>query len=162
MDIEKKTFFKERQRFTHPILFLSVAMILLTPLVVYFFSKDTKLFQENFLASILTSLVFFSVAYFVQLETKIDESGIHYRFIPFQRKFTSISKDEIQSVFVRTYKPIREYGGWGLRYSFRNGKAINVKGKEGIQLVLKNEKKILIGTQLSQQAKSAIDSFFSK
>ena len=162
MDIEKKTFFKERQRFTHPILFLSVAMILLTPLVVYFFSKDTKLFQENFLASILTSLVFFSVAYFVQLETKIDESGIHYRFIPFQRKFTSISKDEIQSVFVRTYKPIREYGGWGLRYSFRNGKAINVKGKEGIQLVLKNGKKILIGTQLSQQAQSVIDSFLSK
>ena len=162
MDIEKITFFKERQRFTHPILFLSVAMILLTPLVVYFFSKDTKLFQENFLASILTSLVFFSVAYFVQLETKIDESGIHYRFIPFQRKFTSISKDEIQSVFVRTYKPIREYGGWGLRYSFRNGKAINVKGKEGIQLVLKNGKKILIGTQLSQQAQSVIDSFFSK
>ena len=49
--------------------------------------------------------------------------------------------------YVREYSPIAEYGGWGLRGGFfGKGSALNVSGNKGLQLELKNNKKILIGT----------------
>ena len=37
---------------------------------------------------------------------------------------------EITKAEIRTYDPIGEYGGWGLRYSFnkKKGNAVNVSG----------------------------------
>jgi len=61
-------------------------------------------------------------------------------------------------VFVRKYSPLFEYGGWGLRWSL-NGKAVNVRGNMGIQVVLKNGSRILIGTSNPEDAKMALDSF---
>lgn len=52
--------------------------------------------------------------------------------------------------FVREYKPILEYGGYGIRYSF-SGKAYNVRGKMGLQLKFKDGGKLLIGTQKMEE-----------
>ena len=162
METEKKIYFEEKQRFTNPFLYISIASILLTPIIVYISSGETKVFQNNFLVSIIVSLLIFIVSYITQLETRIDQDGIHYRFFPFKRKFTSFPSEKIKEVSVRTYKPIREFGGWGLRYSFKNGKAVNVKGKEGIQLLLNNGDKLLIGTQSSKKAQEGIQLFLSE
>jgi len=49
---------------------------------------------------------------------------------------------------LRGYSPISEYGGWGMRYSLSGkGRALNVSGRTGVQLVFKDGKKLLIGTQ---------------
>lgn len=82
----------------------------------------------------------------MNLSTRIDETGIQFRFFPLHLKTQTIQWNEIQSAAIREYSPLKEYGGWGIRYSFSNGKAYNVKGKRGLQLVLNNGKKILIGT----------------
>lgn len=84
--------------------------------------------------------------YFTKLETKMDETGIKVRFSPFQRTWYFVAWDELDEVYVRKYKPILEYGGWGLRFSLSHGKAFNVSGNMGLQLVLKSGKKFLIGT----------------
>ena len=55
-----------------------------------------------------------------------------------------MSWDEVQDVEIRKFKPISEYGGWGIRYG-KSGKAIIISGGEGLQLSLKSGKKILIG-----------------
>ncbi|MHC4338483.1 MAG: hypothetical protein ACYSTG_11155 [Planctomycetota bacterium] len=62
--------------------------------------------------------------------------------------------------YARTYKPIREYGGWGIRYSFRKGigRAYNMSGNKGVQLVFKNGKKLLIGSQKPDELAQAINS----
>jgi hypothetical protein len=52
----------------------------------------------------------------------------------------------IEKYEVITYDPILDYGGWGIKYN-RHGKAYNVSGNKGLQLYLKNGKRILIGTQ---------------
>ena len=44
-----------------------------------------------------------------------------------------------------TYNPIAEYGGLGIRFG-PNGKAYNVSGNTGLQVILKNKSKVLIGT----------------
>ena len=75
----------------------------------------------------------------MRLETEIDHNAISIRVFPFRTK--EIKWDDIQTAYIRTYSPIMEYGGWGIRYSFRNGRAYNMSGKIGLQLVLTNGKK---------------------
>jgi hypothetical protein len=47
---------------------------------------------------------------------------------------------------VRKYKPLLEYGGYGIR-GFGNNRALNIAGKTGLQLIFKDGRKLLIGTQ---------------
>ncbi|HQP03696.1 MAG TPA: DUF6141 family protein [Bacteroidales bacterium] len=87
--------------------------------------------------------------FFLRLETHIDEKGVSFRFFPLHRGFRTIEWHEIKKAYVRIYHPLKEYGGWGIRTSFigNNGKAFNMAGNVGLQLELKDGKRILIGTQ---------------
>ena len=93
--------------------------------------------------------------YSIRLITEVHKDGIHIRFFPFHRKFKIFHYDEIESYAAREYKPIREYGGWGIRY-VTGGIAYNVYGNKGLQLILKSKKKILIGTQKPEEFYKAI------
>jgi hypothetical protein len=66
-----------------------------------------------------------------------------------KKKF--FSWEEIEKISVREYSPLFEYGGWGIRRG-KSGRAYNVKGNIGLQLVLKNGKKILL--ELKKQKNS--------
>lgn len=92
----------------------------------------------------------------LKLRTRIDDEGIHYRMVPFHLKEKKIRWDEMDQAHVRTYSPIAEYGGWGVRYG-RKGTAFNVRGTVGIQIVKKNGKRILIGTQMEKEAMKALE-----
>ena len=111
------------------------------------------LIQVMVIAAVVLNLLLF---YSIKLRTEIDEIGIHYQFIPFQRAAKIIRWAEIQDCYTREYKAILEYGGWGYRTSFGKGKAYNIKGNKGIQIVLLNGKKILIGTQKTEDAAQVI------
>jgi len=104
-----------------------------------------------FIGDVLPLLIFFLFVS-IRLKTRIDESGIYYRFIPVHLRENKISWDDVAAIHVRKYSPIGEYGGWGMRYSMRHGRAYNISGSQGIQIVLKNKKKILIGTQKPEEA----------
>lgn len=98
---------------------------------------------------ILVNLIFI----FSRLDTKLDETGVHYRFFPFMRKWKTKRWDEIDQIFIRRYNPIFEYGGWGIRIGiFGNGWAYNVSGNMGIQMKLKSGKRILLGTNRPEEA----------
>ncbi len=126
-------------------------LILAIPLLIFIIGIALgKNQSEQGTPMLISSVVVVFVAvlfYFTKLETRLDETGITIRFFPFQRVYYYVKWEELESVQVRKYKPIMEYGGWGLRYSFRNGKAYNISGNQGLQLVLKSGKKFLIGTQ---------------
>jgi hypothetical protein len=92
----------------------------------------------------------------IKLETTIDATGVSFRLFPFQLRRQQKSWDEIDRVFVRQYSPLKEYGGWGMRYTFRKGTAYNISGDMGLQLVLKNNKKILIGTVKPDEANAVL------
>lgn len=109
-------------------------------------------------------LLFTLPIFFMKLKTRIDEYGIHYQFIPFHRSTKTISWNEINNIYVRDYDPIGEYGGWGLKAGWgkKRGKAINVAGSIGIQLELKNGKKVLVGTQKRTEVEKTISTYQSK
>lgn len=93
------------------------------------------------------------------LNTEIHEHGIHYQFKPFHRQPKRVYWDDLEKVYVRRYRPLTEYGGWGYRVGVSGG-AYNVKGNQGIQLQFKNGRKLLIGTQKPMEAKTIIDKYF--
>ena len=97
------------------------------------------------IATVLYSLVML-LFYRMGLTTLIDDTGIYIRFFPFHLKYKFFAWEEIEKAYVRTYQPVREYGGWGLKGGSM-GLAYNVSGDKGLQLELKNGKKILIGTR---------------
>jgi hypothetical protein len=88
----------------------------------------------------------------MRLYSRIDGNGVSFRYVPFIRQ-RSYNWNDIEKVWVRKYKPITEFGGWGIKSINRakKGIAYNVWGNKGLQLELKNGKKILIGTQKADE-----------
>src|SRR5579883_2304075 len=89
-----------------------------------------------------------------KLTVEVGGGEIRVRFFPFLKKAIALS--EVVSCESRTYRPILEYGGWGVRYSLRNGWAYNVRGNRGVQLRLKDGKRILIGSQRPEELAEAL------
>ncbi len=89
----------------------------------------------------------------LELVTQVRRGEVRIRFWPFARRRIPI--DEIVSYEVRTYRPIREYGGWGVRYGF-GGTAYNMSGNRGVQLELADGKRVLIGSQRPEELAAAL------
>jgi hypothetical protein len=94
-----------------------------------------------------------------RLVTEVRNDGIHIRFFPFHRGFHGFLWEEIESFEARTYRPVLEYGGWGIRLG-SNGKAYNVSGNRGLQLALGGARsgRVLIGTQRPDELAMAVES----
>ncbi|QOD61876.1 hypothetical protein H9I45_05395 [Polaribacter haliotis] len=161
--------FKEEQRFTQTWLIVLMVVSLIVPvaIIVQEYLKDnTKMTTTSF---VLTLTGIFASALFIfafKLKTRIDEQGIQYQFFPFHFKYRKINWTEITSAKVRIYDPIGEYGGWGLKggslWNKEKGKCINVSGDIGIQLIFKNGKKLLIGTQKKEDAINVLKTYLTK
>ncbi|UCG50968.1 MAG: hypothetical protein JSW58_12305 [Candidatus Latescibacterota bacterium] len=92
-----------------------------------------------------------------RLVTEVRPDGLFVRFIPFHRRFNQIPLAGVARCEARTYRPIREYGGWGIRGGVGK-KAYNVSGNQGVELEYDNGKKLLIGSKKAGQLASAIES----
>jgi len=159
--------FQEKQRFTQ--WWLQLINLMVVALLVYNGYQWFVLGEASGnvgadetgvqIAVMATMLLTVGFLYSCALETTIDESGIAYRFFPIQLKHRKIAWKDVAQCHTRTYRPIPEYGGWGYRMSFGKGKALNVKGNQGIQLVLTNGKKLLLGTQKPEAAEAVISKY---
>jgi hypothetical protein len=159
--------FKEEQRFTQLWLIVLISVSLIVPIAIMvqdYLKEDTNMTTNQFVLFLSIILVSGLLIFAFKLTTRIDENGIYYQFFPFHFSFKKIAWSEIISAKIRTYDPIGEYGGWGLKggWSKSKGKAINVSGDIGIQLELKNGKKLLVGTQKENEMKSVLGTYQSK
>lgn len=161
--------FKEEQGFTQLWVIILMAVSIMVPLVIIIsqYIEDKASFSTTELLLVVSLTVLLPLIIFLfKLYTRIDEKGMHYKFVPFHLKYKSISWNEISKAYVRQYDAISEYGGWGLKggvfWRKSKGVAINVSGDKGIQMELKSGKKILIGTQLENQAKQVLNHYNSK
>jgi hypothetical protein len=106
----------------------------------------------------LFTVLISAALFMMRLDTIVDRSGIRYRFLPFHLSQKVIRWEDVEKAYIRKYNPIREYGGWGIRWgTFGKGNAFNVSGDVGLQLVLKNGRKLLIGTQRPYDLDRVID-----
>ncbi|MFC1934560.1 DUF6141 family protein, partial [Chloroflexota bacterium] len=94
--------------------------------------------------------------YKMNLTTEVRSDGIYYRFFPFHLSFHKIKLEDLVKYEVRTYNPIRDYGGWGIRWGSK-GKAYNVSGSRGVNLEYSDGKQLLIGSQKPEEFAEALD-----
>ena len=158
--------FVEEQRFNQWWLYLLLAIPIISLVLPFMFNSDDYVNgNKETITGIIISLVVMIFATLlilsIRLRTKIDEKGIYYQFYPinFNEKFKPWS--DISNCYVRKYNPLTEYGGWGYRSGFvrSKGKALNIRGNLGIQLELKNGKKLLLGTQKEELVRRTLESY---
>lgn len=169
----KKTYFKEEQYFSNPWFWVFLIIVFtgsIVPIVVAFYSELVlgKPFGENpdSLDSMMITLsilvfVYILVVFFfrkMKLVTEVRSEGIFYRYPPFILKERKFDLNEIERFEIRKYKPVKDYGGWGIRYGWgKAGRALTVSGKEGLQLYLKDGKKVLFGTHRADAMLRAVN-----
>lgn len=161
----KRIHFKEEQKFRQ----LWVWIIILVSVGFWIYSITMQVFMgkdignnpgsDVFLILIgLLPLLLIYLFFSLKLIIMVDNKGVHYRFSPWQRKARTIHPEDIQEYKIRKYRPLMEYGGWGVRRgSRRYGTAYNVKGNMGMQFIFTNGKKFLLGTQRDDSFKRAVD-----
>ena len=107
--------------------------------------------------NVILLLVLAAVAFlllFGELRTEVRDEGLYTRLFPLTRQHR-FSWAEIQSCEARTFRPLFEHGGWGLRCT-RDGKAYTVSGNRGVQLEFADGKRLLIGSQRADDLAIAI------
>jgi len=95
--------------------------------------------------------------YITKLQTVITTEGIFYRWRPFQDINNYVSAADIKEAALRK-GPFYSYGS---RWIPGYGRVNNTGPGNGFQLVLKNGKKIFLGTQKQNSFKQAIDKIIS-
>ena len=161
--------FLEEQKFTQAWLhiLLIISFIVAAAIIVMDYKVATT--NTNLVEPMIafgSMLLVYVLIFSLKLKTRIDENGIEFRFIPFHFTARSINWNEIERVYTRKYDAITEYGGWGMKggmfWRKSKGVAYNVKGDIGLQLELKNGKKILIGTQKEDEMKRVLQTYSGK
>mgnify|MGYP000010259526 CR=1 FL=1 len=92
--------------------------------------------------------------YLMRMIVEVQDDCVSIRYIPLTKR--TIMYSEIDVVRARTYQPIREYGGWGIRGG-SNRNAYNVSGNRGVELTLIDGRSVMIGSQKAEELALAIE-----
>jgi hypothetical protein len=172
-----RLYFKEEQKLAPYKILIILVLIIIVFLVILTIALQEDAVSnsdDNSLHSLLTaSLIVIPILFLItilklsmQLIVEIREEGICYKYKPVIKHFRTISFNSIKKYEIRKYRPGIEYRGWGIRDRGprrkirKNGIAYTAKGNMGLQLYLKDGKKVLIGTQRSEALLSAMDRAF--
>jgi len=172
MNKESEELFREVQRFRQPWLWLLLLLGVLLPIDLYGYGIIKQLASDQLfgahpmsdaglLASgipiILLGIGLVALFYWMNLTVIVYPDHLYIRFSPLHLKPVLLPWSEIASCKARTYHPILEYGGWGIRYG-PGRKAYNVSGKQGVELQLANGRRLMIGSQRPDALAQAIQS----
>jgi hypothetical protein len=144
--------FEERQRFVSRVVaFVLLGLLCLATLFAW---QDLRAhLPAGRQLTMFLPVALVAILLFLELHVTVQDAGVHIRMFPFANR--TIAPAQIARWEARTYRPIREYGGWGVRFGPR-GRAYNVSGNRGVELTLDNGKRVLIGSQRSDDLAAAI------
>jgi len=137
--------FREVQRFRQPWIWALLGGISLLMIVLGLISWGALLV----VGAVATLL------YSIRLQTEVRADGIYLKMWPFHRSFRRILWAEIERYESKQYGPLRQFGGWGIRWV--PGKlAYNVSGDRGIWIERANGRTVLVGSQHPEEFARAI------
>lgn len=151
------TYFEEEQRFRQLWLWVVVLAVSVTSLVILYGKWAADELVREPVGSTLTFLIGAGgpiLFYAMKLVTRLDSNDLSLRFSPFRNR--DIPLEDIVRWEARSYNPILEYGGSGLRWRPGKGKAYNVGGSHGVQLYLAEGEKLLVGSQRPEELAEAL------
>ena len=156
----KKYHYYEIQQFRQVWIWTILLIVLIALITPIFFGVVGILLS---LILVLFSFGFIFLFWKMKLITTIKEDGINITFIPFTKFIIPFNK--IKEYHIRQYRPIIEYGGWGIRVKLKgikSGKAYTVSGSIGLQINLYNGKEILIGTKKPKALIQTLNNIINK
>jgi len=95
--------------------------------------------------------VFFAVA---RLDVAVYDDRVEIDFFPLRRR--TIALRDVAGARARRYRPVREYGGWGIKGWSTKKIAYNVRGDHGVELTLHDGRTVLIGSQHAGELAAAV------
>lgn len=165
-----RTFFEEEQFFRQTWIWVALIPISLLGLVIFALAFYQQLYlgkpfgnnptSDRGLMMIAALLIPICIGlpilfYKMRLSVRLEPEYLHVRFLPFVNKHIALR--EIVRCEPRKYRPLVEFGGWGIRYGGKKrGWAYNVDGNRGVQLELTNGNLLLIGSQRAEELAAAI------
>ncbi|GAB2976592.1 hypothetical protein GCM10027049_09340 [Mucilaginibacter puniceus] len=93
-----------------------------------------------------------------KLKTKITPDEIAYGIGIFSGE-TVTRFNDVKSISIRKYNPLKEFLGWGVRYNSTTD-CFTMSGDDGLELTMTNNKKILIGTQKPNELQLVLETYF--
>lgn len=90
----------------------------------------------------------------IKLITEVREGGLWINYVALWPE-RLIMWDQIQSVESITYRPVRDFGGWGVRWGAR-GIVYNARGDRGARMVLASGERVLVGSQRADELARSI------
>lgn len=94
-------------------------------------------------------------AFFLRLDVEVRSDHVLIAFGPVSLIRKRIQLSDIENVRGLTYRPLMEFGGWGIRP--RPGKtAWTIRGNQAAAVTLKNGKQVYVGSEHPQRLAGAI------
>lgn len=155
-------FYEEKQFLrSNAMIWIAIAGLLITFLtLVMNFSVN----EDDWIGILILSIVILvlsPVLLLASIHLRIEKDGIYVKYFPFHFKPLFFKWSEIEHFELRKYDPLSEYGGWGLKGTKKN-RAYNVSGDMGLQITLKNGRKLLVGTANPKRMEVALLEIRSK
>ena len=160
-----QTRYKEVQRFSDFWLWALITVVSVLCLITgYRIINSIQSGGESSLPAVLVLLVtgvgvpaFLGIC---KLTVEVRGDGVYFKFSPFHREYRKILFSKIQRFEAITYRPIVDYGGWGIRYG-RKGLAYNTGGNRGVLFELANGRTILLGSRDAEQFERVLKEIIS-
>lgn len=114
---------------------------------------DATLWQR--LGPVGVGVIAGGLLWLMRLDTRIDATGIHYRYVPLLNRWRHWPWTEFRQAFLRTYSPLSDYGGWGIKGT-PGDLVYNVWGEHGLQLVFQSGNRLLLGTQRPEELRQTL------
>mgnify|MGYP005658476005 FL=1 len=104
----------------------------------------------GFIPAVILLPIAWCLALICRMDTEVNRDSITVKCSPSPFNWMSVKYpfQDIETMYHRSCRPIKEFGGYGVRWGFgNNGRAFLVSGAEGIQLLLKGGGKVFIGSK---------------
>jgi hypothetical protein len=103
------------------------------------------------------ALLMFVIVFLLHMTTDVTPTDVRVWFgwAPTYRRIVSIGT--IRSIDVVTYRPIADYGFWGIRTGRDGERALIARGNRGVRLELTDGTRLLIGSQRPEVLAAAMD-----
>lgn len=112
-------------------------------------------FTLTFLAVVITPLLLTYALLQMTTEVTPTEVRVWFGWLPVYRRAVPVSA--IRSQELVQYRPIRDHGGWGLRWSRDGERILTARGDRGVRLELLDGTRLLIGSQRCEELAETLE-----
>lgn len=151
--------FREEQRFDQPWFYLLVGSMVLRELTRFAakLRSDEGTRFRDWLRFLLLGVLVPSSLLRSRLITEAGSGHLRVRFLsPLRLEWEHTPDGRIDAEVV-DYRPLRDYGGWGLRWSPFKGAAVTVSGTRGVKVRTPKGRSVLVGSQHPEALAAALD-----